>query len=268
MSSLGNGNYTVKVQAANSVGYGAASTPVGPITVPAVSPADTDPPTVFAPTIAIAADRSAAGAIALDVSWPAATDTGGPISGYELEARLDGGSWSAVDLASPSATGVQLSVSPGQTVDLRLAAQDSSGNWSGWAHLASNPVSVRVIQEKPTANVVYHGRFRRFSFAGALGGHVRASGHANHKVTFTFTGSSVAFVSTLSSARGIASVQLDGGAAQLIDLYLAGGYQMARVAWASGPLSAGPHTLVITVTGTRNPSSRRNRVDIDAFLVL
>ena len=110
VSSLGNGNYTVKVQAANSVGYGAASTPIGPITVPAVSPADTDPPTVFAPTIAIAADQSAAGGIALDVSWPAATDTGGPISAYELEARLDGGTWTTVDLASATATGTQLSV--------------------------------------------------------------------------------------------------------------------------------------------------------------
>ncbi len=268
VGSLANGNYMVTVQAQNAIGYGALSDLVGPISVPAVSPADTDPPTAFAPTLAIAGDQPTSGSIAVHVGWPAATDTGGPIDSYELQARLDGGAWSTVDLGSPAATSTDLSVRPGQTVDLRIAARDMAGNWSGWAHLASSPAKINLIQEKPTAHVVYSGRFRKFSFSGASGGHVRAAGHAGRKVTFTFTGSSVAFVSTLSPTRGIATVRLDGGAPQTIDLYHAGGYEMAQVAWSSGPLSAGPHTLVVTVTGTRNAASSRNRVDIDAFLTL
>ena len=37
--------------------------------------------------------------------------------------------------------------------------------------------------------------------------------------------------------------------------------------WAPAtPLAYGAHTLKVTVTGTKNPSSTKSRVDVDAFL--
>jgi serine protease len=267
VSGLADDDYTVTVTAENAIGAGEPSDPVGPITVPAVSPADTQPPAVSAPVLSIAGDQSAAGSIALDVNWPAATDANG-VAGYLLQASIDGGPWTAVSLATPDATSVGLTLDPGSSVELRLAAQDTAGNWSSWASAASSPLTLSLVQEKPTANLVYHGRFRKRRFAGASGGGVRATGHIGRTATFTFSGSSVAFVSTLSPRRGIATIQIDGGAPQTIDLYHASPAKMAHVAWASGLLTDGPHTVVVTVTGTRNPASSRKRVDIDAFLTL
>ncbi len=267
VSGLADDDYMVTVTAENAIGSGDPSDPVGPITVPAVSPADTQPPAVSAPVLSIAGDQSAAGSIALDVNWPAATDANG-VAGYLLQASIDSGPWSPVSLAAPDSTSAGLTIDPGSTVQLRLAAQDTAGNWSGWASPASSPLTLNLVQEKPTANLVYDGRFRKRHFAGASGGSVRATGHVGRTATFTFSGSSVAFVSTLSPTRGIATVQIDGGAPQTIDLYHAATFQMAHVAWASGPLADGPHTVVVTVTGTHNPASKRNRVDIDAFLTL
>src|SRR5262249_5242123 len=65
-------------------------------------------------------------------SWPVATDAHG-ISGYELEKRLDGGSW--VDVAATPATtrSVVASQSVGHHYEYRLRAKDGVGNWSAWA---------------------------------------------------------------------------------------------------------------------------------------
>jgi hypothetical protein len=83
----------------------------------------------------------------------------------------------------------------------------------------------------------------------------------------SFAGTSIGFVSTLGPARGIAEIWLDGQFVASVDLYAASQTSRA-VVWASpAPLSPGTHTLQVRVTGTRNPSATKNRIDLDAFLV-
>ena len=81
-------------------------------------------------------------------------------------------------------------------------------------------------------------------------------------------GSTVAWVSTMGPDRGMASVSVDGGPAQTVDLYSATP-QPATLVWQATNLgSVNPHTIKVTVLSARNPASAGNKVDIDAYLAL
>ena len=86
-------------------------------------------------------------------------------------------------------------------------------------------------------------------------------------LTWTRAGGSVAWVSTLGPDRGIAAVSIDGGPPVSVDLFAAT-QQAAQVVFALNGLSPGPHTLVVTPQGTRNPASTGNRLDVDAFVAI
>jgi hypothetical protein len=78
----------------------------------------------------------------------------------------------------------------------------------------------------------------------------------------------VAWVSTTGPDRGMASVSVDGGPAQTVDLYSATP-QPATLVWQASNLgTANGHTIKVTVLSTRNPASSGNKVDIDAYLAL
>ncbi len=109
------------------------------------------------------------------------------------------------------------------------------------------------------------GGWRRVALTGALGGYVKKSTTTGATATYAFTGSGVAFVSTLAAARGIAEVWLDGVKVATIDLYAAT-TQTSRIVWASGVLTNSQHSVQIRVTGTKNAAATNVRIDVDAFL--
>jgi hypothetical protein len=120
------------------------------------------------------------------------------------------------------------------------------------------------LQEGATG-LTYTGTFKRVGLTGSSGGYVRQTNAAGRVAKLTFTGSNVAFVSTLGAGRGIASIWLDGVLKSTLDLYSAS-LKTKRVVWSKAT-GGGTHTLEIRVTGTRNASATSSRVDIDAFLV-
>lgn len=68
--------------------------------------------------------------------------------------------------------------------------------------------------------------------------------------------------------RGMASVSVDGGPAQTVDLYSATP-QPATMVWQATNLgNINPHTIKVTVLSTRNAATTGNKVDIDAYLGL
>jgi hypothetical protein len=85
-------------------------------------------------------------------------------------------------------------------------------------------------------------------------------------VTFTFTGTEVALLAAVGPDRGQVSISVDGGAAQVVDLF-APAQQQASLVGSMPGLTAGTHTVTVNVLGTRNSSSTNTRVDIDAFVV-
>ncbi len=257
--------YTFTVRATNAAGTGPASAPSDPATpvLGGASFPDTTPPAVEPPVALLFAPQQLGSSVGLRVSWVEAVDPSG-ISAYELERWVSANDWQAVTLPSATALSVDVPATPGNDYSFRLRARDGAGNWSDPVETAVSRLS--RLQEK-AATVSYTGTFKRVTLAGASGGYVRKSTVAGSTATFTFSGSSVAFVAALGSNRGTAEIWLDGQLIETVDLYAAS-LQSARVVWApDAPLVAGPHVLEVVVTGTKNPASTNTRVDVDAFLV-
>ncbi|MEN3360578.1 MAG: hypothetical protein V7637_4560, partial [Mycobacteriales bacterium] len=87
---------------------------------------------------------------------------------------------------------------------------------------------------------------------------------AGDSVSASFTGTSVRWVSSLDTNHGIADVFLDGVKVSTVDTY---GTPKAfqQVMYSADNLPAGPHTLTVTATGTRNPAASGTFVVVDAI---
>ncbi len=82
--------------------------------------------------------------------------------------------------------------------------------------------------------------------------------------TLTFTGKEVTWLGLKGRELGIAGVYLDGQFQGNVDLYN-NGYLFQQVLFSISGLRYSTHTLMIKVTGTKNPSATDVYVSIDAF---
>jgi hypothetical protein len=254
--------YTFTVAATNDIGTGTASDPSNSVT-PTDQPIDTTPPTGGLPTAIVAVPQQVGTTATVRVAWAAASDDSG-ISAYELQRKKGSGSWVPVTLDSPTATSADVAVKPGTSYRFRLRATDGANNVGSWVTTSAGKLT--LLQEN-ASGLAYSGTWQRVALSGASGGYVRYASAAGRSAMLSFAGTSIGFVSTLGPARGIAEIWLDGQFVASVDLYAASQTSRA-VVWASpAPLSPGTHTLQVRVTGTRNPSATKNRIDLDAFLV-
>jgi hypothetical protein len=90
------------------------------------------------------------------------------------------------------------------------------------------------------------------------------SAEAGSRADFTFTGTSVSWISLKAPWGGIADVYLDGVFAARVDLYDATEQLQVPVFTRSG-LTAAAHTLRIEVTGLKNDAASTALVVVDAF---
>ena len=72
-------------------------------------------------------------------------------------------------------------------------------------------------------------------------------------VTLDFVGDDIFWYTEKKNTHGKAAVSIDGGAETFVDLYSS--TEQHKVVYDSGPLTLGPHTIKIRVTGTKNPAS-------------
>jgi hypothetical protein len=220
---------------------------------------DTTAPAVETPVVSIKSSQKMTKTLTVRVDWPDATDPSG-IASYELQRQEGAGAWTSVGLNTTTSSFGDVAVTRGSNYVFRVRATDGVGNTGPWSTTSSGHIN--TVQED-AGSVAYSAGWTRSSLTGAAGKMVMQSSTANATATFSFTGSAVAFVSTKASGRGVATVSLDGGSAVQVDLRAAT-KQVKRVVWSSDPLSNGPHTVTITVTGTTSGTS--TRVDVDAFL--
>src|SRR5262249_42561313 len=89
---------------------------------------------------------------------------------------------------------------------------------------------------------------------------------AGARMAVPFRGTGIGWVGYRGPDAGIATVQIDGGAATQVDLYAPTPTYQPTVFTASA--SDGNHTLTITATGTKNAASSAARVVIDALDVM
>ena len=77
----------------------------------------------------------------------------------------------------------------------------------------------------------------------------------------------IALVAAKAKIYGKADLYLDGGAAIPVDLYNASTLYK-QVAWSSGFLKPGNHTLVIRYTGTKNAAATGTAINLDGLDVI
>ena len=112
--------------------------------------------------------------------------------------------------------------------------------------------------------VQYDG-WRGFKSASASGGYYRMSNVTGDTVSYTFTGTSLKWITRKGPNMGKALVTIDGVSKGTYDLY------SSTVRWKQqllfGGLGNARHTVVIHVTGTKNASATGANVALDGFLV-
>lgn len=229
--------------------YGGAS-------VPTPAPAA---PTSSTPAVALYRTTSVpTRSVPIRVAWGSGSAPAG-VSRYQLQLSVDGGTYRSLSLSSARARSRTLTAWPGHTYRFRTRIVDRLGRASAWAY--SRTTAPRRVQETTTA-AKWAGTWRRASSTSYLGGAVRWSRTKGSTVTFTFTGSSVAWVGPVGPTRGKATISLDGRYVGTVDLY-ASRFRARKVIYAVR-VTPGTHVLRIKVAGTAG----RPTVAIDAFYVL
>jgi GH25 family lysozyme M1 (1,4-beta-N-acetylmuramidase) len=193
-------------------------------------------------------------------SW-SATDAKG-VTGYSLQRQAGGGSWTTVDLAAATDVTITQSLTLGTSYRYRMRANDANGNYSAWTY---GPTFTASRTEQSSSAVKYSGTWTSVSTtaSAASGSSLRYTNAKGAYATFTFTGSSIAWVSPRSTNRGSADVYIDGVLKATISLY-ASSYQAQRIVYAFNWTSNGTHTIKIVNRAT----SGHPRIDIDAFVIL
>jgi len=154
---------------------------------------------------------------------------------------------------------------------LTAVARDAAGNTA-----TSSPVTVTVSnaaspppptrhEETDPAIVYSPGNWISDSTYGPWsGGSAMYTVTAGAQATFTFTGTGVSWIGYRGRYGGIVRVYLDGALAAELDTYSTTEEVSVPVYTATG-LAAGSHTLMVELTGTKNPSATNNETAVDAF---
>jgi hypothetical protein len=127
-------------------------------------------------------------------------------------------------------------------------------------------VAARVEQDNPAVGyscppyLTWHLN----TYSGHSGASATLAMNGGCRATFSFTGTAVGWVAYRDEWSGIARVYVDETLRAEIDTYVSPQRAQASIYAISG-LPAGPHTLTIEVTGSKNPASGGTWVWVDAF---
>ncbi len=222
---------------------------------------DVTPPTLAEPSITLRTGATVApGYVPVLVSWPAAHDSQGSVTRYQVRRRSGTGPWQAVRLPSRRARAVPISVRSGRTVVVDVRATDDRGNTSHWVE--APPVIARSVSESDAAVRAGPG-WRVHAEPDALGGHVLSSLTAGSRLTFGATALAIAIVGPRSRVLTKSWVRVDDRPGVTLREYAPrrGARQVLLSRhWSSGRAA---HTLRLSVLAVRHP-----RVEIDGLLLL
>ena len=198
--------------------------------------------------------------VPLALSWYGADDPGGSgVARYELERSVNSGPWASVSTVITIRTASVLVASSG-TTRYRVRAVDAADNKGGWAY--TETLSLRLTQQSSSA-VNYGGTWTKTSSSKYSGGSVKYAKVAGRSAMYTFTGRSIALVTTRAPSRGKVKVYINGVYQGKVDLYRSS-TQYRVLAWQKKWSTTGTRTIKLVVVGT----SGRPRVDLDAFVVV
>ncbi len=115
-------------------------------------------------------------------------------------------------------------------------------------------------------NQLSYGEHWRHSNANVEGGDTNSyCSIPGDAVTLRFRGRQVKLYGICESNHGIALISVDGGPEEVGDEFAPS--RTSKLVWQSGQLSDGEHTVVLRVSGDRNPQSTYNWTTVDRFEV-
>jgi beta-galactosidase GanA len=158
-----------------------------------------------------------------------------------------------------------------QFVYVRQADATSTATVS--THLALNlSQTAGYTYDDPDSALTYTGTW---THAGASSGYTDGdydsteswSQTTGDSMSVTFNGTAVQWIGPKNNNGGIADVSLDGQQVATVDTYAAAGKEFQQVLYSTTGLTAGSHTLTISVSGNQNPASTADTVVVDAINV-
>ena len=189
-------------------------------------------------------------------SW---ANSGSAATGYEVWLSTDGGAYSKL---STTASAAVVNLERGHSYQFAARAVDANGIWSAFAY--GTAFSVGEYQEDYSAdNPALTGTWTHAAWASASNGFLSISSTPGARASFTFTGTSVAWIASKATNRGQARVYIDGALASTVDLYRASTLAKS-IAFSRSWTASGTHTITVEVVGTAG----RPAVDVDSFVRL
>jgi hypothetical protein len=119
--------------------------------------------------------------------------------------------------------------------------------------------------DSDSPQVKYAGTWRTSGSASDSGGSVQFTTTAG-SASFTFQGTSVAFITRLTSSAGTSNIAIDGKVVATVNGYSATTAYRQNV-FSTTTLSAGMHTITVTRTGQKDARSTGTSSIVDAFIV-
>ena len=222
---------------------------------------DRTAPTTTAPTASLRSGVKLSGTgMSTTIRWSGADGAGSGVARYQLQQRVNGGSYSTVS-SSLTGTSKTFTLANGSDYQFRVRAVDRDGNTGAYA---TSAVFKPRLTQNSSASITYVGSWSTATSTAYSGGSVKyATQTDNETATYTFTGRSVAFVTTTAKTRGLVRIYIDGQIAGLLDLY-SSTTTFRKAFFAKSWPASGAHTIVIESYG----GVGRTRVDIDAFAAI
>jgi hypothetical protein len=187
-----------------------------------------------------------------------------------VQFRLDGANLGVEDTATPYSISWDTRTASNGSHTLTAVARDAAGNTATSATVpvtvANNTGGTIRIEETTTAVAFLKVWTQNYTGApgGWSGGSIAFSVEAGARATLSFNGTGVSWIGRRGPGMGIANLYLDGVAVATVDAY-APTDAVQAVLYTSPAISAGPHTLAVEVTRTKNQASSDFVVVVDAF---
>ncbi len=222
---------------------------------------DRTAPTATAPSLTPRTGVALSGTAApVIIAWTGSGAGGTAVASYRLEKSTNGGAtWTVVSAALTTTTFATTVPSSG-TIRFRVRATDQAGNVGT---PMTGPVLTPRLTQQTTTGIHWYRTWTTSSSSACSGGSVRYSKTAGASASYTFTGRSIAFVTTKAASRGKVKIYVNGVYQTTVDLYRSS-TQYRSVAWQKTFSTSASRTVKIVVVGT----SARPRVDLDAFVVV
>ncbi|MFU8850658.1 peptidoglycan recognition protein [Micromonospora sp. SL1-18] len=235
---LAPGTHTVQVRGVHQLGQ-TATTPAQTVVADTTAPAF-----ALRPTLSLRTGGVSSTVVPVSLSWRATDNVA--VRSVALTAPTTG------TFAGSSAWST--TTRPGVTTTWSMRAADWSGN-TATSSASWTPVFL------PETKATRKGTWSTTASSNYLGGSALTAKAAKASLSWTFTGRSVSFVATKTSASGRVEIWVDGVKNTTLDLK-SSTTQYRRGVWAKSWTGSGRHTVKIVVVGT----SGRPRVITDGLV--